>query len=542
MTADAMDGKKAGMNKLFYGDNLEILRKHVADDSVDLVYIDPPFNSKRDYNIIYDGSTAQAKAFGDTWSLIGVFDLENLIFEKQAQRYHHLHQVLQGLREILYYSPNASDKSMYAYLVNMGVRIVEMHRTLKETGSFYLHCDPTASHYLKILLDAIFGKGNFLNEIVWCYRKWTNAAEHFQKNHDVIFLYAKHRSKHIFNKRYDEDTPQQKKFEKGWDVNVVQGGIRQLIVYDREKAAHKIEQGYDRIVYREGKQDVASPDWWEIPIINSQAKERLGYPTQKPEALLERIIQASCPKGGVVLDAYCGCGTTIAMAQRLGMKWIGIDITYLAIDLIQQRLIDHFYLEGVEHPTKEQAEKARKKFLRDTEVFGIPRDMESARKLARETKGDYVRKEFEKWAVFSVGGVYSEKKGSDGGVDGYFYIHDADKHKKLSKRQCYIQVKSGKVGVKDIRDFDSTLNAIDSPIGIFIAFGNEVTKPMQDYINALPKYTSMLGRVYSKITIITIEDILAEDVPDFAVRATRRAEAVSDEPVNGDLFLDADEA
>src|SRR4029077_15793376 len=157
--------------------------------------------------------------------------------------------------------------------------------------------------------------------------------------------------------------------------------------------------------------------------------------------------------------------------------------------------------------------------LRDAEVFGIPRDMQSARKLARETKDDYVRKEFEKWAVFSVGGVYSEKKSADGGVDGYLYIHDADKHKKLSKRPCYIQVKSGKVGVKDIRDFDSTLNSFDSPIGIFVAFEQEVTKPMRDYISALPKYTSMLGRIYPKITIITIEDILAEDVPDFAVRA-----------------------
>lgn len=531
------------MNRLFYGDNLEILRRHVADDSVDLIYIDPPFNSKRDYNIIYDGATAQTKAFGDTWSLVGVQELEELIYKDEAQRYHTLHRALDGLKQILFHAPNAADRSMYAYLVNMGVRIVEMRRTLKETGNFFLHCDPTASHYLKILLDCVFGNGNFLNELVWCYRKWTNAAEHFQKNHDIILVYAKHRGKHVFNKLYDKDTPQQKKFDKGWDVNVVQGGVRQLIVYDRQKAAGKIAEGkHDRIVYRENYAEVAAPDWWNIPIINSQAKERLGYPTQKPEALLERIIKSACPKGGVVLDAYCGCGTTVAVAQKLGMSWIGVDITYLAVDLIQQRLIDHFYLEGIKNPTPAQQEKARKKFLRDTEIFGIPRDLESARKLARETKGDYVRKEFEKWAVFSVGGVYSEKRGSDGGTDGYFYIHDLDDAQKTGRRQGYIQVKSGKVSVSDMREFDAVLSVFNAPVGIFVTL-EKPTQPMLDYAASLSRYKSKTGRrAYDRITIITIEQILDEDVPDFAIRATRRAEAVIDDDANGDLFLDSEVA
>lgn len=510
------------MNKLFYGDNLEILRKHVPDESVDLIYIDPPFNSNRDYNIIYDGSTAQAKAFGDTWSLVGVAELERLIYEEDAQHYHALHRYLQGMREILYHSANVSDKSMYAYLVNMGIRLVELQRTLKETGSLYLHCDPTASHYLKILLDSVFGKQNFRNEITWCYRKWSVSAGQFARNHDCILFYSKGKD-HYFDVQYTDVSEGTKKRWKG------------------KKQLAKFVDG-TRIASSEKDQPAKSPcpDWWQISIINPAAKERLGYPTQKPEALLERIIQASCPKGGVVLDAYCGCGTTIAVAQRLGMKWIGIDITYLAVDLIQQRLIDHFYLEGVTHPTKEQADKAKTRFSRDTQVFGIPRDVQSARKLARETKGDYVRKEFEKWAVFSVGGVYSEKKGSDGGVDGYFYIHDADKQQKITKRQCFVQVKSGKVGVKDIRDFDSTLTSMGSPIGIFIAFADEITKPMQDYINALPKHTSALSRAYPKITMITVEDILAENVPEFAVRATKRAEAVSEDSVHGDLFLYGD--
>lgn len=515
------------MNKLFYGDNLEILRKHIDDDSVDLVYIDPPFNSKRDYNIIYDGATAQTKAFGDTWSLVGVQDLEKIIYEDEAQRYNSLHTVLEGLKQILFYSPNASDKSLYAYLINMGVRLVEMHITLKETGSIYLHCDPTASHYLKILMDAVFGKNNFKNEIVWCYDTGGRGKRHFPRKHDIIFWYSKGKN-YLF--LYEEVALPR-------DTST----MHEPVLHDEDGKPYQrnFKNGKEYRYYLD--KGVLSNDWWsDLPALNPAAKERLGYPTQKPEALLERIIRASCPKGGVVMDVYCGCGTTIAVAQRLGMKWIGVDITYLAVDLIQQRLIDHFYLAGVEHPTKEQEIKAKIKFIKDTEVFGIPRDMESAKKLARETKGDYVRKEFEKWAVFSVGGVYSEKKGADGGVDGYFYIHDADKKGKLSKKQCYIQVKSGKVGVKDIRDFDSTLNSLDSPIGIFISFAEEITKPMVDYINSLPKYTSMLGRIYPKITIISIEDILSENVPDFAVRATKRAEAVSDEPTNGDLFLDMD--
>lgn len=515
------------MNKLFYGDNLEILRKHIPEDSVDLVYIDPPFNSKRDYNIIYDGATAQTKAFGDTWSLIGVQDLEKLIYENEPQRYHNLHSLFDGLKHILYHSPTASDKSMYAYLLNMGVRLIELNRIIKETGSIYLHCDPTASHYLKILMDAVFGKENFRNEIAWCYDTGGRGKKHFPKKHDIIFWYSKSKNYHFL---YDQVALPR-------DTST----MHEPVLYDENKKPYQrnFKNGKEYRYYLD--KGVLSNDWWiDLPALNPSAKERLGYPTQKPEALLERIIKASCQKGGMVLDAYCGCGTTIAVAQKLGMNWIGIDITYLAVDLIQQRLIDHFYLAGIEHPTKPQEEKAKIKFLRDTEVFGIPRDIGSAKKLARETKGDYVRKEFEKWSVFSVGGVYSEKKGSDGGVDGYFYIHDADRKGNVSKKQCFIQVKSGRIGVKDIRDFDSTLNSLASPIGIFISFADEITKPMRDYINSIPKYTSMLGRIYSKITIISIEDILSENVPDFAVRATKRAEGVSTELTNGDLFLDMD--
>ncbi len=515
------------MNRLFYGDNLEILREHVRDESVDLIYIDPPFNSKRDYNIIYDGSTAQTKAFGDTWSIVGVNELEELIFQQEAQRYHVLHKFLDGMKQILFHSAMAADRSMYAYLINMGARIVEMHRTLKSTGSFYLHCDPTASHYLKILLDAVFGRDNFRNEIAWCYRRYTAASNRFQRLHDTVLFYGKN-TKSFFSDIRIEYTDKS---------GVNDSHYKQ----DEDGKWYRWQKRKDQEPYKVYlSEGVRLGDWWDIPIINASAKERLGYPTQKPEALLERIIKASCPEGGVVMDAYCGCGTTIAVAQKLGMEWIGIDITYLSIDLIQQRLIDHFYLEGVEHPTKAQEEKARIKFNRDTDIFGIPKDLDSARKLARETKGDYVRKEFEKWAVFSVGGVYSEKRGADGGVDGYFYIYDLDAKGKPCKRQCYIQVKSGKVGVKDIRDFDSTLTSLQSPIGIFVTL-EEATKPMLEYAASLPKYKSAMQQTYDKVTILSIEQIFRDETPDFAVRATRRARNMADTLVNGDLFLDMED-
>ena len=497
-------------NELYYGDNLEIIKNHIKDESVDLVYLDPPFNSNRDYNVIYDNALAQEKAFGDTWSLMKVEDLEYLIYEGEPQRYASLRGVLDGLKQILFYALESNDKSMYAYLLNMGVRLVELRRVLKDTGSIYLHCDSTASHYLKILLDAIFGKNNFRNEIIWYYpNKLPDSRKKlFTKSNDIVFFYTKNLASDFYFQLQKEERDKPVK-------------DRRIKKENGKKITVRGEDGkpiYDIYTHR------TIDSVWKIPMLTGSNKERLRYPTQKPEALLERIIKASCPEGGVVFDPYCGCGTTIAVAHRLGLKWIGIDITYIAIDLIQQRLIDNFYLGGEPNPTDGQKEKARKDFIADTKVFGIPKDLESARKLARETKGDYVRKEFEKWAAFSVGGVYSEKKGADGGVDGSFYIYDIEGGNQV-KKTCYIQVKSGKVGERDIRDFDSTLSSFKAPIGIFVTL-EEPTKKMLKYASMLPKYVNALGQSYPRITIITIEQILQDDVPDFAVRVTRRAQSV----------------
>ena len=273
-------------------------------------------------------------------------------------------------------------------------------------------------------------------------------------------------------------------------------------------------------------------DVWDIPFIHPVAKERIGFPTQKPEALIERIIKVSSKEGDVVLDAFCGCGTTVAVAQRLKREWIGIDITFLSVDLIRQRLLDKFYRDTIELNEKE----AREKFNQEITIFGIPRDIEGARQLATKTTGDRVRKEFEKWAVFSVGGVYFEKKGADTGIDGYFYIQDVDESRALKKIRGLIQVKSGKVGVKDIRDFSHTLDREKSPIGIFVTLENP-TKPMFNETSRMPKYTTNLGKTLQKIYILTIQDIIDDNLPNLPIeRAIKRAERARAELNQNTIF------
>ncbi|MBC6399744.1 MAG: GIY-YIG nuclease family protein [Ekhidna sp.] len=314
---------------IFCHDNLDVL-KGINSDCINLIYADPPFNKKKTFTAPV-GSSAEGASFSDIF-------LEKDIKEewlKDIEEDHYaIHKLLSAVKDI-------EGKSSYnfCYLAYMAVRLMECHRILKDTGSMYLHCDSTMCHYLKLLLDCIFGEKNFMNEIVWCYRKWANAAEHFQKNHDILLVYTKKYRRHFFEKLYNKNTPQQKKMERGYDVNVVQDGVKQLLVYDKEKAKEKIESGkYNRVVYRDGKSKVALQDWWEIPILNSQAKERLGYPTQKPLALLERIIRASSSEDDMVLDPFCGCATTCVAAERLKRKWIGIDVSVKAYELVKERL------------------------------------------------------------------------------------------------------------------------------------------------------------------------------------------------------------
>lgn len=327
-------------NRLYYGDNLDVLRNKIKDETVDLCYIDPPFNSKRNYNQIYNNigteDRAQAQAFTDTW----IWDTEadsgfdEILTNVQGRFQPQLVALIKGLHGVL------GKGSLLAYLVSMSLRITEIRRVLKSTGSFYLHCDPTSSHYLKLVLDAVFcgQRGDFRNEIIWHYRRWTGKSNKFQELHDTIFFYTKS-DNYMFNVLY---TPYTEKS------------------LARKQNYHTRIKGDDVYVTHIDKRGVRENDVWQIPFVAPSANERLGYPTQKPEALLERIIKASSNEGDVVLDAYCGCGTTVAVAQRLKRKWIGMDITYQSISLILRRL-EHTFSKSV---------------LEDVVLDGIPQDMD----------------------------------------------------------------------------------------------------------------------------------------------------------------------
>lgn len=508
-------------NQLFYGDNLEVLRRHIKDESVDLCYIDPPFNSKRNYNQIYNNigkeDQAQAQAFIDTWTWDDFANkgLAEIYGNCNGRFTHQTIDLISGLTKVL------GKGSLLAYLVSMTLRIIEIHRVLKPTGSFYLHCDPSASHYLKIVLDSIFcsDKGDYKNEIVWKRTTAHNDPKKYGINIDIILFYTKS-SNYIWNQQHKpHDESYHKRFrqkdEDGrlWaDDNLTAKGLsgggyeyeykgvkslwrvpeETMKKLDAEGKLHFTRNGGIRIKrYLEDIKGVALQCLWEdIPPLNSQAKERLGYPTQKPEALLERIIKASSNEGDVILDAYCGCGTTVSVAQRLNRKWIGIDITYQSISLILKRLEDSF----------------GKGILDKIQLNGIPKDIESAIALANK-KDDRTRKEFEKWAVLTYTNnraTINQKKGSDRGIDGIAYFQgDKDNPEKI-----ILQVKSGKVKSGDIRDIQGTLTLEQASIGIFITL-QEPTKDMIQTAKAAGIYQSRyMSQSCDKIQIITIRDIL----------------------------------
>ena len=289
---------------IWTGDNLDILRG-LNSESVDLIYLDPPFNSNRNYAAPV-GSRAAGAAFKDTWTLS---DLDTawmgLIADEQPAMY-----------KVIETAGLTHGKGMQSYLCMMAVRLLEMRRVLKDTGSVYLHCDPTASHYLKMLMDSIFGVGNFKNEIIWHYRRWTGKAQRFQRLHDLVLFYTKTDS-HKFNVLYEPYTPKSIQRKQYYHTRIKDGDVYETSVDTR---------------------GVRAGDVWPIAVLNSQSKERTGYPTQKPLALLERIIAASSNPGDVVLDPFCGCATACVAAERLGRQWVGIDISEKAVELVNMRL------------------------------------------------------------------------------------------------------------------------------------------------------------------------------------------------------------
>lgn len=523
-------------NELYYGDNLDVLRRKIAATSVDLCYIDPPFNSKRNYFQIYNNQgsedRAQAQAFVDTWNwgdearegLEYILDLERLNPRAGDTRWtEQTVELIRGLEKVL------GRGSLLAYLVHMTLRIVEIHRVLKPTGSFYLHCDQTASHYLKLVLDAVFcGQGgDFRNQVIWQRTAAKGDAKNkFGAVHDVIFYFTKSQHAQMKPIYADKDDAYLGRFtlddgdgrgkyrlapldspnfrpnltyeykgysppNKGWRVKrelMEQLDAEGRLAFPKLKTGRIARKHF--LAEQEGRK--LADVWVDLPPLQAASAERLGYPTQKPEALLERIIKASSNEGDTVLDAYCGCGTTVAVAQRLGRRWIGIDITYQSIALILKRLQERY---ADEWPAIEA----------NIKLDGVPRDLASAIALANR-KDDKTRKEFEKWAVLSFSNNQArinEKKGGDGGIDGIglFFI-DKD-----TNGRCIIQVKSGKTGPRDLRDLSGTVQREKADIGVLICM-DMPTKAMRDEMTAAGKYVHpTIGREYDRLQVVTIAEM-----------------------------------
>ncbi len=438
------------MNKIYYGDNLEIMKKYIKDDSIDLIYLDPPFNSNKAYNIIYKDPTgksseAQVKAFDDTWSWTeDIQSAYNLLITDSS-----LNPIISSTIKAFY--DMVGKTSLMSYIVMMTIRLMEMKRVLKHTGSIYLHCDPTASHYLKIIMDNIFGTENFQNEIVWCYRTGGATKRRFSRKHDVLLFYSKNKD-FFFKCNKDRE------------------------YYDKAFFSPKMDS--------EGRYyaDVLPVDWWIIPAVINVSKERTGYPTQKPEKLLEKIIKASCPKDGIVLDPFCGCATTLTIAEKLNRRWIGIDITYLAINVLKQRFRNEF-------PYTNENETF--------EIIGAPKSLYATQKLFEQNSH-----QFAIWAITKIKGKPNPKKSGDKGVDGYYDFFDGG-----NAKRAIIQVKGGHTGPSAIRDFCHTVKREKAVAGIFISM-QEPTKAMKEEAVGEGHYTDSFQAMYPKIQFLTIEEIL----------------------------------
>jgi DNA modification methylase len=499
-------------NYLYYGDNLDILRRYVKNESVDLVYLDPPFNSNANYNVLFGEhggtrSSAQIQAFEDTWQWD---DAAARAYEDVLRRGGRVAIAISAFRQLV------GESNMLAYLAMMAPRLVELRRVLKPTGSIYLHCDPTASHYLKLLMDAVFGPEHFRNEVIWQRTNVHNDAKRWSPVADNLLYYGK-TDRGTWNKPLVALSAEhvESKYR-----NTDEGGRRYTLSdmtspnprpnmmyewkgfpspslgwrYSRETMARLDEEG--RIWYPSSTAKrprlkryldempgvVVSTIWTDISPINSQAQERLGYPTQKPEALLERIISASSNPGDIVLDPFCGCGTTIAAAQKLGRHWIGIDITHLAIGLIKRRLQDAFGSDVASSYA----------------VIGEPTTLSEAVALAAQDKY-----QFQWWSLGLVGArPTEEKKGSDRGIDGRLFFNDG-----AGGKQVILSVKGGHTDVGDLRDLSGVITREPgAEIGVLITL-QEPTSHMRRETASSGFYQSPWG-THSRLQILTIAELL----------------------------------
>ncbi|MCL2521044.1 MAG: restriction endonuclease [Spirochaetaceae bacterium] len=512
------------MNKLYYGDNLDILKlltKQYPQGFIDLIYIDPPFNSARNYNMLFEDLVAEAvdgkhtalkEAFSDTWSNVSLsHELEEI---KGYADMPLLYDFLHGNRKIF-------TEAQMSYLIMMAHRLYYMHKLLKDTGSLCLHCDPTMSHYLKILLDIIFELKNFQNEIIWQRTNaHSDAKKRFTKVSDTIFFYSKSEN-YFFKPLYTElDEKYIKDFYKhndndgkgiyrlgdlskpsptsGYNYNYKgyappKNGWRcppeTMQKWDEKGLIYFPKQKTGRLAFKRylsnSKGKLLGNVWADIP--NAQGQQRLGYPTQKPEKLLERIITSLSDEGSLVADFFCGCGTTVTVAERLGRKWLGVDINHLAISLIE--------------------EKRLKPLKANYEVIGFPRDIASAEKLARDNKD-----KFERWLVEYVLQGHKTKATGDGGIDGHVVYNMGDK-----KVRAVIEIKGGNVTIAQIRAFKDSIGKFNADFGVFVGFDKYFTKGMYseaDDLGFIDIKTSLFhfGHI-KKMYLITVEEILAGAMP-----------------------------
>lgn len=508
----------AAPNKLYYGDNLNVLREYIPDESVDLIYLDPPFNSNASYNVLFaehtgEKAASQIKAFHDTWewSLESELMLETII--RQGGR---VAEAMQAFRQLL------GTSNMMAYLAMMAPRLVELRRVLKPTGSIYLHCDPTASHYLKVLMDAVFGASNFRNEIIWRRTNARSTAKRWPRLHDVILYYSRG-SEVTYNpvtvpgdvSRIPHTLvtgPDGKKYQtyeltapgvtrhgesgqpwRGFDPSRMgrhwANSIATMEEWDRQGLIHWPKGGgFPRRraaepFKPEERRVMVGDVWTDVDRINQAAKELLGYPTQKPEALLERIIKASSNEGDLVLDPFCGCGTAVVVAHRLKRRWIGIDITHLAVNLMKYRLESTF------------GESVRDEY----EVIGEPVDVAGAQQLASEDPY-----QFQWWALGLVGArPVEQKKGADRGIDGRIYFTEGESG---GVKQVVISVKSGRTSAAHVRDLRGVLEREKAAIAVLITM-QPPSKQMLKEAHEAGFYESPWGK-HPRLQVVTVAELL----------------------------------
>ncbi len=446
---------QATPNRLYFGDCLDVMVEYIPDESVNLIYLDPPFNSKRIYNAFIGG--AQWVAFDDTWRWYEAID----DFHSAASDVT-LAPTMEGLRRVL------GEGAELAYLSYMANRLRECRRILMPTGSIYLHCDPTMSHYLKIVMDGVFGKNNYKNEVIWHYRKWSTGKYTFQRNHDVLFFYSRSGSRErAFNQLYMPRT-----------ASTLKRFGRKRIISGYDEAGQRLPSQ----VSEEDSEGVRLDDVWDIARV---PPIKQLYPTEKPLALLERIIKASSDPDDIVFDPFCGCGTTIHAAQNLGRRWIGIDVCVQACKVIQKRIEGHF-----------------DSLWDDIEFVGMPKTLDDAKSLAA-----YDPFKFERWAASLAPGMEANKKQrGDKGIDGRGRLPI----RKGKFVDVVSQVKAGNSNPSHVQAFNEARRQAGAELGVFTCFEDKVTSGMR---NAAVNTGKFLDR-WPVIQLYTIEDYFDGRLPD----------------------------